>query len=138
MIRPRLVDYFMNKYPYSDFHELNADWLISATKEMLEVVDNIEGWKEEHEIEYQELKQLYDDLIAGNFTPEMEDALYKWTVDHTVDIIGRAVKTVFFGITDDGYFVAYIPSSWSDITFGTSGLDDFPPGVDFGHLTLTY
>lgn len=134
----RLLDFFFNKYPYSDFHELNADWLISATKEMLKTVDDINGWKEEHEIEYQQLKQLYDDLIAGNFTPEMEEALYKWTVEHTVDIIGRAVKTVFFGITDDGYFVAYIPSSWSDITFGTSGLDDFPAGVEFGHLTLTY
>ena len=48
------------------------------------------------------------------------------------------VKQVYFGLTDTGYFVAYIPESWNDIIFGTSGLDDFPAGVDYGHLTLTY
>ena len=126
------------RFPYSNFHELNADWLISSTKEMLEIVDGIEDWKEQHEVEYLELKKLYDDLVAGNFTPEMEEALYNWTVKNTVEVIGSAIKTVFFGITDTGYFVAYIPGSWSDITFGTTGLDDFPAGVDYGHLTLKY
>ena len=134
----RLLTHFYNKYPYTDFHELNADWLISSTKEMLEIVDQLDEWKVQHEEEYQELKKLYDDLMAGNFTPEMEEALYKWCTENTVEIIGLAIKTVFFGITDDGYFVAYIPGSWNEITFGTSGLDDFPAGVDFGHLTLTY
>lgn len=36
----RLIDYFNHKYPYSDFHELNADWLISEIKELIEVMDN--------------------------------------------------------------------------------------------------
>ena len=134
----RLLDYFLNKYNYTDFHELNLDWIISVVKALLEEVDSLDSWKAEHETEYLELKKLYDDLMAGNFTPEMEAALYNWTVKHTVEIIGKAIKTVFFGITDDGYFVAYIPDSWSDITFGTTGLDTFPEGVDFGHLTLLY
>ena len=134
----RLLDLFINKWPYTDFHELNADWLIESTKEMLKTVDEIDGWREQHEVEYQELKALYDDLLAGNFTPEMEDALYNWCVENTEEIIGQAIKMVFFGLTQDGYFVAYIPESWDEITFGTSGLDDFPVGVDFGHLTLSY
>lgn len=36
----RLLDYFENKWPYTDFHELNADWLISTVKEIIEIVDN--------------------------------------------------------------------------------------------------
>lgn len=46
---------------------------------------------------------------------------------------------VFFGITDDGYFVAYIPESWKSITFNTTGLDinlDLQP--EYGHLVLSY
>lgn len=134
----RLIDLFYNKYNYTDFHDLNLSWLIEAVKQLLIEMDNMEEWKAQHIEEYEQLKKLYDDLMAGNFTPEMENALYEWTVKHTVEIIGKAIKTVFFGITDDGYFVAYIPDSWSDIIFGTSGLDTFPAGVEFGHLTLTY
>lgn len=46
---------------------------------------------------------------------------------------------VFFAITEDGYFVAYIPESWDDITFNTTGLDiwlDLQP--EYGHLVLSY
>lgn len=46
---------------------------------------------------------------------------------------------VFFGITDDGYFIAYIPKSWKNITFNTTGLDiflDLQP--EYGHLVLSY
>lgn len=125
-------------FPYTNFHDLNLDWILKTVKELFNKVSSQSDWIENHQKEYEELKKLYDDLMSGNFTPEMEEALYKWTVEHTVEIIGQAVKTVFFGINDDGYFVAYIPDSWSDITFGTTGLDTFPEGVDFGHLTLTY
>ena len=46
---------------------------------------------------------------------------------------------IFFGITDDGYFVAYIPESWDDITFNTTGLDiTIPIQPEYGHLVLSY
>lgn len=54
-------------------------------------------------------------------------------------IIQNAIKNVWFGITDAGYFVAYVPESWSDITFRTTGYDyetELMP--DFGHLVLIY
>lgn len=49
------------------------------------------------------------------------------------------VTMVFFGLTDDGYFVAYIPESWDDITFYTTELDIFLPiEPEYGHLVLAY
>lgn len=46
---------------------------------------------------------------------------------------------VYFGLTDSGYFVAYIPLSWNNIQFGTTGLDvDTPMQPEFGHLVLLY
>lgn len=134
----RLLDYFLNKWPYTDFHELNADWLINAYKVLINEVDKLDEWKATHEVEYQELKKLYDDMLSGNYPDTFVDALTNWINTNAMDLIGELVKMVFFGLTNDGYFVAYIPDSWDDITFGTSGLDDFPIGVDFGHLTLTY
>lgn len=134
----RLLEYFNHKYPYSDFHELNADWLISAYKDLIAEVDSLDSWKIEHEEEYEELKALYDDIISGNFPAAMYNALYNWVVQNSSSIIGSAVKMVLFNLTDDGHLVAYVPDSWADIIFGTTGLDTFPAGVEFGHLTIDY
>lgn len=134
----RLLDLFYNKYNYTDFHELNLSWLLKAVKQLLIEMDNMEEWKAQHIEEYEQLKKLYDDIISGNFPDEMKNSLYEWVEQNAMDIIGNLVKIVFFGITDDGYFVAYIPESWEDIIFGTSGLDDFPSGVEYGHLTLSF
>lgn len=56
------------------------------------------------------------------------------------EIIEKYIVTmVFFGITDDGYFVAYIPESWDDITFYTTELDIFLEiQPEYGHLVLAY
>lgn len=125
-------------FPHTHYYDTDLRELIYKVTKILKTVDSLENWKTEHEAEYEELKKLYDDILAGKFPDEMVKSLYEWTVKNTESIIGEAIKTVFFGLTDDGYFVAYIPDGWDDITFGTSGLDDFPSGIDFGHLTLTY
>ena len=125
-------------FPHTHYYDTDLRELICKVTKILNTVDKLENWKIEHEAEYEELKKLYDDILAGRFPDEMLKSLYEWTVKNTESIIGEAIKTVFFGLTDDGYFVAYIPESWSDLIFGTSGLDDFPENVEFGHLTLTY
>lgn len=55
-------------------------------------------------------------------------------------IIAQYIATmVFFGLTDSGYFVAYIPENWDTIHFGTTGLDiDAPIQSEYGHLVLLY
>lgn len=129
---------FNNIFPYTDFHELNLDWIIAHFKEFIEEIQSLETWRTEHEAAYEELKDLYDDIVSGNFPDSMKNALEAWVRKYGIDLIGELVKMVFFGITMDGYFVAYIPDSWDEITFGTTGLDDFPAGVEYGHLTLSY
>ena len=55
------------------------------------------------------------------------------------NIIKDTIKMVFFGLTDSGYFVAYIPESWEDITFNTTDYDyPDPTNVGYGHLVLSY
>ena len=129
---------FFNQYPYINVNDLNLDWIIVHFKEFIDAIADLNDWRTEHEAEYQQLKALYDNLMAGNFPESFRRALYNWVVANTVSIIGAAIKTVLFELTPDGYLVAFIPDSWSEIIFGTTGLDTFPAGVDFGHLTLTY
>lgn len=129
---------FENKYPYTDFHELNLDWILENVKRIAD--EN--GVIREEIIKLQEstktLADFYDQIMTGSFPDEFKTALNEWFINNAVDLMGNLVKFVFFGLTLDGHFVAYIPDSWDDINFGTSGYDDFPAGIDFGHLTLSY
>lgn len=129
---------FFNKYPYTDFHELNLDWVLTTVKQLFEAVQQIDGWIDNHQQEYEELKALYDQIMAGNFPPSIKNAFAVWMQQNALDLVGELVKMVIFNITDDGYFVAYIPESWDDIIFGTTGLDIGLPGYDYGHLVLSY
>lgn len=56
------------------------------------------------------------------------------------NIIREYIATsVFFAINDSGRFVAYIPETWKDIDFNTTGLDiNLNIEPEFGHLVLSY
>lgn len=125
-------------FPYANIHNLNLDWILEHIKEFKAVVDDMEEWKQQHQQEYEELKELYDNIVSGNLPEAMDQALRQWVVDNSDDIITELIKMVFFGLTDTGYFIAYIPESWNDIIFNTTGYDITVAGYGYGHLTLSY
>lgn len=45
---------------------------------------------------------------------------------------------IFVQINDAGYITYYIPESWDNIEFNTTGLDINITGYDYGHLVLSY
>ena len=127
------------EYPYTDPNRHNDDWAIGKIKDLLSRVEALEGWEQTHQDAYNELKKLYDDIIAGRFPASIERAFHDWMLKHANELVGEMVKNVFFGLTDSGYFVAYIPDSWDDITFNTTGLDvDVELMPEYGHLVLSY
>lgn len=46
---------------------------------------------------------------------------------------------VYFGLTENGHFVALIPEAWDKISFNTTELDiSIPIQPEYGHLVLNY
>lgn len=45
---------FASRYPYTDFHELNLDWLISTYQDIVNHINDLESWMSTHKTEYQE------------------------------------------------------------------------------------
>lgn len=129
---------FNYEFPYTDPNLYNDDWLLKRMKELLAQLDELEAWKTEWQDEYDKFKALVDQIEAGNFPPSIQEAFKKWMSQNALTLVGELVKMVFFGITDTGYFVAYIPEGWDDILFNTTGYDIAVPGIDFGHLTLSF
>lgn len=125
-------------YPYKNIEDFNLDYLQKKIDELGIKSKSYSEWITQHETEYEELKALYDAVMSGNFPQSIKDAFNSWMQGNAIDLVGELVHMVFFGLTDDGYFVAYIPESWDDIQFGTSGLDTVISGVEYGRLILSY
>lgn len=83
----------------------------------------------------EELQTTFEQFKNGEFDEFYKEQILVWIYRNMEYIISQAVKMVFFGLTLDGYFCAYIPDSWSDIEFDTI-VDYNSP--DYGKLILKY
>lgn len=67
----------------------------------------------------------------------------KWIADFDTSYIEEVVKKflatmIFVEISDAGYIIYFIPETWKDITFNTTGLDVDIPDREYGRLVLSY
>lgn len=114
--------------PWSNFHELNLNWILEVMKKL--------------DISFDELKKAINakDAEQDENIKKLQDWVNSFSNEYIEQVIQEYIQTaVFFGLTLDGYFVAYIPETWDDITFGTTGLDiEVPCEPEYGHLVLSY
>lgn len=85
--------------------------------------------------EIEELQALFEKFMESGFDDYYADQVEKWIDEHMQFIFDHTVKQVYFGLTLDGHFVAYIPESWDDIVFDTG----MQYGIDtYGRLILRW
>lgn len=65
----------------------------------------------------------------------LENATKEWIANNLEWVFTHIAKQVYFGLNEQGYFVAYIPDGWDDIVFDTGMVY----GVDtYGRLILRW
>lgn len=89
--------------------------------EVIQSSNGIQPALEEIQSQINDLKNQIDD-IDTNYVMELIQSYLQ-----------QSIKTVSFGLTTDGYFIAYIPDGWNDISFNT-----IQEGELYGHLVLCY
>jgi hypothetical protein len=82
-----------------------------------------------------ELEKQFEKFMESGFDEYYKEQIEAWIEAHMPDIIGQTIKMVYFGLTDDGHFCAYIPDAWSDITFDTGAVFG---RTDYGRLILRF
>ena len=73
----------------------------------------------DHELRIDELERLFEQFMASGFNDYYADQIEQWVKDNMPWIMEKACKNVYFGLTLDGYFVAYIPENWNELVFDT-------------------
>ena len=127
------------EFPHTRSYDSDLGWLIKEVKSYTDAIEALNEWKETAEIRIEDLEAFYDLLENGELPDAVAQALTDWMQKNALDLVGRLVKHVFFGLTDSGYFVAYIPENWRDLIFKTTGYDiqlEIQP--QYGHLVLIY
>lgn len=133
---------FWDKFPNTNYHEINLDWILKLMEYVKTTADSMNEWKTEHQKEYEDLlehvdalQKWVDDLEDGDIPQSVLDGLAAWIDAHVEDLIGRNIRYVWFGLTDDGHFVAYMPNSWQELWFDT--VMNFENEY-YGHLLIKY
>ena len=81
------------------------------------------------------LKEQFELFKEHGFDEYYLDQVEKWINDHLEYIYRYTIKQIYFGLTETGFFCAYIPESWDDIVFDT--IMNFSD-QNYGSLTLSY
>ena len=81
------------------------------------------------------LLDQFQQFKESGFNDYYEQQLEQWINDNAALLFTKLAKMVFFGLTPDGHFCAYIPESWQDITFDTGAVWG---RSDYGRLILRY
>lgn len=72
----------------------------------------------DHEL-IDELQKAFEEFQDSGFDDYYAEQVAAWIDEHLQYVFERYTRGVYFGLTLDGHFAAYIPESWSDIVFDT-------------------
>lgn len=112
--------------------------LAKLTEKINEIIETYTGYDELFEETLRLLAQFQEELNdfkEHGFDEYYAEQVAQWINDHLEYIYKETISMVFFGLTLDGHFVAYIPDSWNDIVFDTGAVYG---NETYGRLILSY
>ena len=108
---------------------------IQAMIDKINEYANIPGDLAELQNQVTLIKEELEKVKNGDYVSLYIDSLSKWIDANLQEMVARIVKYIWFGLTDDGHFAAYVPDSWNFIRFDTGMVTD---SNTYGHLLLYY
>lgn len=82
-----------------------------------------------------ELERLFKEFQEHGFEDYYAAQIEQWFKDNAFEIYQLLAKQVFFGLTSDGYFCAYVPDSMKEVEFDTGAVYGT---YTYGRLILRY
>ena len=126
-------------FPHTRSYDSDLGWLIKNVSSFNETIEALNEWIAVNTPRIDDLEAFQTALESGDLPEGVQQGIETWLTQNGAEIITAIIKNVWFGLTNAGYFVAYVPESWSEIIFKTTGLDiDLALQPEYGHLVLQY
>lgn len=126
------------EFPNTRTYDSDLGWIINNMENTDDAIAALDEFMKNAENVFDELNKLLNDIAEGRFPEEIANAIRQYIVRNYYDMVGDMIKMLWFGLTDSGYFVAYIPDSWDAVQFNTTGYDvELEIAPDYGHLVLS-
>lgn len=121
-------------------------WQVKSQEQLVAqlycIIDALEDYENQQTVQInvnsqdiEELESLFEKFQESGFEDYYEQQLQEWMEEHADEIWAVLGQMVFFGLTSDGYFCAYVPDSWQDIVFDTGAVYGTQ---QYGRLILRY
>lgn len=118
-------------------------WMVSQIQSLTALVQGIAKGQESQGGSITALNSALADLAAAQkcINVRLNDGDFEngtfleWADKNLPAMVCEMVRFVWFGLTPDGHFCAYVPANWGWLTFNT-GTDITEP--EYGHLIITY
>ena len=109
--------------------------LIENVESLNEILDNLDINLDDLQKDIDWRKEELEKVKNGDYVDLYLDSIISWIDKNIQELVGRIVKYVYFGLTKDGYFCAWIPQSWDFLWFDTIIT---PDSELYGHLVLQW
>ena len=116
-------------------HEQRVQWITCNIDGLIKYVNTFSDYINILDKDIETLANEFEKFKDSGFNDYYEQQVAQWIDEHLQFIFEHTVKQVYFGLTDDGYFCAYIPDSWSEIEFDTGMVFG---QFDYGRLILRF
>ena len=97
--------------------------VVEYLNKTMQNVNSINENGQSMQAEIEELQRLFEEFKTSGFDDYYAARMEQWIRDNAERIIKEMMLTgLWFGLTSDGYFCAYIPETWDDVTFDTGSV----------------
>lgn len=118
-----------------DSDEQRYHWLCRRLQKLIEYASEMGVQINLQGDAIEELYAIFEEFKEHGFDDYYRAQIEQWVKDNLGELWDMFAAQVFFGLTDDGFFCAYVPQSWNDVMFDTGAVYG---KFDYGRLILRY
>lgn len=112
---PPVAPFYWDVYSAEERIKKICDYLWKTINFTESTAEEVEAWGER----IAALQKEFEQFKASGFDDYYKAQVQQWVNGNTKYIFDTLARQVYFGLSQEGYFTAFIPQSWDEVIFDT-------------------